>query len=108
LGQQRRRHAGALIHGLTVPDRRACPAGRHCARRAGRAAWRARVSPHALRHAYATHLLQGGADVRHVQELLGHKRIETTALYARVDASDLKAMLVRSHPRERRGRRPRR
>jgi integrase/recombinase XerD len=60
-----------------------------------------RVSPHSLRHAYATHLLQGGADVRHVQELLGHKRIETTALYTRVDVSDLKAMLKRSHPRER-------
>lgn len=62
---------------------------------------KARVSPHALRHAYATHLLQGGADVRHVQELLGHKRIETTARYTRVEISDLKAMLARSHPRER-------
>lgn len=62
---------------------------------------KARVSPHALRHAYATHLLQGGADVRHVQELLGHKRIETTARYTRVEISDLKAMLLRSHPRER-------
>ena len=66
---------------------------------------KARVSPHALRHAYATHLLQGGADVRHVQELLGHKRIETTALYTRVDVSDLRAMLIRSHPREQQGRR---
>jgi len=60
-----------------------------------------RISPHGLRHAYATHLLQGGADVRHVQELLGHKHIQTTALYTRVDVTDLKAMLKRSHPRER-------
>ncbi len=59
------------------------------------------ISPHALRHACATHLLRGGADIRHVQELLGHKRLETTALYTRVNAQDLAAMLLRAHPRER-------
>jgi len=88
---------------LFVPQygRRLCASPlRARVRRHGRAV-RLAVSPHRLRHAYATHLLQGGADIRHVQELLGPKRIETTALYTRVDVSDLKAMLLRSHPRER-------
>jgi integrase/recombinase XerD len=63
----------------------------------------ARVSahPHALRHACATHLLKGGADVRHVQELLGHKSLQTTALYTRVGVEDLRQVLARCHPRER-------
>ena len=60
------------------------------------------VSAHSLRHACATHLLQGGADVREVQALLGHRCLETTALYTRVEVSDLRGMLERSHPRERR------
>jgi integrase/recombinase XerD len=59
------------------------------------------ISPHVLRHACATHLLRGGADVRHVQELLGHKRLETTALYTRVNVQDLAAVLAKAHPRER-------
>jgi len=65
------------------------------------------VSPHTLRHTCATHLLQGGADVRHVQELLGHKRIHTTALYTRVAIADLREVIRRAHPREARHR-PRR
>lgn len=60
-----------------------------------------RSSVHALRHACATHLLAGGADVRHVQQLLGHRSLETTAVYTRVDIRDLKKVLARSHPRER-------
>jgi len=60
-----------------------------------------RVSPHGLRHACATHLLAGGADVRHVQRLLGHHDLRTTALYTRVDISDLREVLARAHPRER-------
>jgi site-specific recombinase XerD len=59
------------------------------------------LSPHVLRHTCATHLLRGGADVRHVQELLGHARIESTARYTRVAPSDLAKLLERSHPRER-------
>jgi integrase/recombinase XerD len=47
-----------------------------------------RVSPHTLRHGCATHLLQGGADIREVQQLLGHAGVETTALYTNVDTKD--------------------
>ena len=54
-----------------------------------------------LRHACATHVLRGGADVRHIQELLGHERLETTAVYTRVEIQDLREALARAHPRER-------
>ena len=57
------------------------------------------VSPHALRHTCATHLLRGGASIRHVQELLGHRSLATTALYARVAIEDLREVLARAHPR---------
>jgi site-specific recombinase XerD len=60
-----------------------------------------KVSPHRLRHACATHLLKGGADVRHVQELLGHRFIETTARYTQVAIEDLRQAVGRAHPRER-------
>jgi len=60
-----------------------------------------RVTPHTLRHGCATHLLQGGADVRHVQKLLGHSSIESTAVYTKVAATDLSAAVSRAHPRER-------
>ncbi|MGH9461946.1 MAG: tyrosine-type recombinase/integrase [Vicinamibacteria bacterium] len=60
-----------------------------------------RVYPHALRHACATHLLQRGADIRHIQELLGHSQIRTTAIYTEVRVDDLKAVLSKAHPRER-------
>jgi integrase/recombinase XerD len=58
------------------------------------------LSPHSLRHACATHLLRGGADIRRVQQLLGHRRLDTTALYTRVEISDLAAVIARCHPRE--------
>jgi integrase/recombinase XerD len=57
------------------------------------------VSPHALRHTCATHLLRGGADIRHIQQLLGHRCVSTTALYARVTTDDLRRVLARAHPR---------
>ena len=57
------------------------------------------VNPHALRHSFATHLLQGGADVRVVQELLGHSSVATTQIYTKVTADHLREMWATSHPR---------
>lgn len=68
-----------------------------------------RVTPHTLRHGCATHLLQGGANVREVQTLLGHRSVETTALYTKVAPEDLRRAVSKAHPREAtiRGRRKR-
>ncbi|MEI6032720.1 MAG: tyrosine recombinase [Verrucomicrobiae bacterium] len=66
---------------------------------AGRAGLEENVYPHLMRHSFATHLLGGGADLRIIQELLGHSDISTTQIYTHVEKSGLRAVLKKFHPR---------
>lgn len=66
-----------------------------------RAGIKKRVSCHTLRHSIATHLLRGGADIRQIQVLLGHRSLKTTERYTRVELSDLREVMRRAHPRGR-------
>ncbi|HQR27011.1 MAG TPA: tyrosine-type recombinase/integrase, partial [Nocardioides sp.] len=69
------------------------------ARAADRAGMTREVSPHTLRHSFATHLLEGGADVRVVQELLGHASVTTTQVYTLVTVDNLREVYATAHPR---------
>ncbi|HNR98209.1 MAG TPA: tyrosine recombinase [Planctomycetota bacterium] len=94
-----REDPGALFlsqHGKTMDRENVWRLVKRCARRAGIAK---RVTPHTLRHSFATHLLTRGADLRVVQELLGHARVETTEIYTHLDRTDLKRAHRRFHPR---------
>src|SRR6266849_6260721 len=77
---------------------------RRAARIVEKAARRAKIkkhiTPHTLRHTCATHLLKGKADIRQIQKLLGHRRLSSTEVYTHVETSDLREVISRCHPRE--------
>ena len=58
-----------------------------------------KISPHTFRHSFATHLIEGGADLRAVQEMLGHESITTTEIYTHLDKTYLRKVITKFHPR---------
>ena len=84
--------------GRKLSRRGVCDMVKACAEKAG---LKKKVTPHVLRHTFATHLLKRGADLRALQEMLGHEKITTTQVYTHVEISDLQAVHRRCHPRER-------
>ena len=94
-----RKHGGPLflsVRGERLDRRRAWEMLVSSARSAG---LEAGISPHTLRHSFATHLLEGGADLRVVQELLGHASINTTQLYTHLTGERIREVYARAHPR---------
>ena len=96
--------AGATAHGAMFLNARGGRLSRQSAwsvivKAAERAGITAEVSPHTLRHSFATHLLEGGADVRVVQELLGHASVTTTQVYTLVTVDSLREVYAAAHPR---------
>jgi integrase/recombinase XerD len=94
-----RRHGGPFflsVRGDRLDRRRAWEMFVASARQAG---LKGGISPHTLRHSFATHLLEGGADLRIVQELLGHASINTTQLYTHLTGERIKDVYARAHPR---------
>jgi len=96
--------AGARAHGAMFLNARGGRLSRQSAwsvivKAAERAGITAEVSPHTLRHSFATHLLEGGADVRVVQELLGHASVTTTQVYTLVTVDSLREVYAAAHPR---------
>ncbi len=99
LGQAAPARGGPLFlgdRGRRLARQQAWAAVKRAAARAGLAE---RVSPHTLRHSFATHLLEGGADLRVVQELLGHASISTTQLYTHLTGERIRDVYSRAHPR---------
>lgn len=99
LGQASPEHGGPLFlgdRGRRLARQQAWAAVKRAAAGAGLAD---RVSPHTLRHSFATHLLEGGADLRVVQELLGHASISTTQLYTHLTGERIRDVYARAHPR---------
>lgn len=86
-------------HGRALDAFAVINAVRRAAKRAG---LKQHLHPHLLRHACATHMLKGGADIRHIQKLLGHSSLQTTEIYTKVEIGDLKQVHRLYHPRERR------
>ncbi|RBP61887.1 integrase/recombinase XerD [Brevibacterium sanguinis] len=96
-----RGHAGALflnVRGTRLSRQSAWQIVKDAGARAG---LDAEVSPHTFRHSFATHLLEGGADIRVVQELLGHASVTTTQIYTKVSEETLREVYATSHPRAR-------
>jgi integrase/recombinase XerC len=95
--QSTRVRGGTSLRGLTARS-----VGRLLARRLSQANLSARTTPHTLRHSFATHLLDRGADLRSVQELLGHASLSSTQIYTHLSAERLKQVYDRAHPRAKR------